>query len=73
MTTREEEQRAKNREAVRRLLERRFMAVGERFMAGIEEQQALYEERKELEEMWRLGAFGEPPAWQPTFRLVAAG
>lgn len=73
MTTRQEEIQTAQKAAARRILERDFERIGMRMLQGFEQQMELAEERKEKEELWRLGGFGEPPEFQPTVSLVRAG
>jgi hypothetical protein len=50
----------------RELMEREFERIGLRYHRHAEDQWELLQERHELEELWALGGFGEPPAFEPT-------
>lgn len=56
--------------AAKRLMEREFERIGNRYHAHIEEHFELAAERQDLEELWRTGGFGEPPAFEPSIRFV---
>lgn len=54
------------------LMLRRFERIGERWHHNTDEQYELLLERKELEDLWRLAGFGDPPEFSPTRPRVAA-
>lgn len=53
------------------LMERDFERIGNRWHQHVEEQLELRREREELEALWRLAGFGEPPRFRPTVPVPA--
>ena len=59
------------KEAAHALMLRRFERIGERWHQYSDEQLMLMDERRELEELWKLAGFGEAPPFEPTMPRVA--
>lgn len=59
--------------AAREIMERDFERIGLRWMRTGDDQAELLRERSELEELWRLAGFGDPPEFRPTMALRVAG
>lgn len=54
------------RQAAYRLLEKQMEKNGNRYAATVEEQLDILEERGELEQLWRLAGYGDPPPFTPS-------
>lgn len=53
------------------LMLRRYERIGMRYHQFAEEQYELLQERAELDDLWRLGGFGEPPEFRPSVGVAA--
>ncbi len=71
-STEAEDRKERQKAQARRLLEKQYLALGEKYQANVDEMFASAQQRAELDELWRLCGFGDPPEFAPTLRLVKA-